>query len=324
MGANRVCALWLAHVSAGGFGAWEPACCQGFLGLPAAFLTEAGAAAGADDDDDDDDDDEALWDELDLADEEGEEGEEEDGWEDGDGEQEQQREQQQGPDSATEADAAVQRMQRQAQEGFARLAAKGFTGQGFGSEEASPAAARLSGPKGFGSISPAAGAAVPSSSALRVFRCAAGLPARQQHALCRASGAGSALCCCLCPVRASPTGCGLRARLTPCSRYAVDAPRVQRAIQDAGLQQRVVQVEELKLADAVLSVKLTPSGKHINLRQAQETATNAGIPLVVAGRSMTGGNLLRSLQPMLSARSSSGKEAGKAGGKEAGSGSKGN
>jgi hypothetical protein len=87
---------------------------------------------------------------------------------------------------------------------------------------------------------------------------------------------------------------------------------VQRAIQDAGLQQRVVQVEDLKLADAVICVKLTPSGKHISLKQAQQTAANAGIPLIVAGRSMTGGNLLRSLQPVLSARSAAGGGKGKA------------
>ncbi len=264
------------------------------------------SAAAEDDGGLDDGDDDALWEELDLADEAGEAGEADaEDWEEEEDDEEQQQqlvpEQQQG---GGQADEAMQRVQRQAQEGFARLAAKGFTGKGFGALEPAPAGAPASsGPRGFGSISaPAAGAG---GSALRLFRCAAPRRAaetrRRRAAQRRDPGLAPA-------AQQQPPPAPARAR-----RYAVDAPRVQRAIQDAGLQQRVVQVEELRLADAVIAVKLTPSGKHINLKQAQQTATNAGIPLIVAGRSMTGNNLLRSLQPVLSARSAAG--AGGGGGK---------
>ncbi len=64
-------------------------------------------------------------------------------------------------------------------------------------------------------------------------------------------------------------------------RYSVEQSKIDQAIRDNGWQGRVVQVDSIQEADAIIAVKLTAGGKHQNLSQVGG-AWVVGIPQYLA------------------------------------------
>ncbi|KAI8464366.1 MAG: hypothetical protein J3K34DRAFT_440770 [Monoraphidium minutum] len=68
------------------------------------------------------------------------------------------------------------------------------------------------------------------------------------------------------------------------------------------MDSRVIVVDQVGSADAVVSVKLTPSGGPVKLLQGWRTATNAGLPFIVVGRKLNPESLKKTLGPLADAK----------------------
>jgi len=111
------------------------------------------------------------------------------------------------------------------------------------------------------------------------------------------------------PPSSSGFGGGPSAPVVRLFNHGVEAARVRRAIEDAGLSSRVALAPTLAEATAIVCVKASPGGKPLPTGQAARTAKNMGVPLVIAGRTMTAATLRRALAPLLAPPSSSSSKA---------------
>jgi hypothetical protein len=82
------------------------------------------------------------------------------------------------------------------------------------------------------------------------------------------------------------------------SRYGIDDLRLYKALDLAGLEGRVVVVDTMQFADAVLTTRNKRTGKAVNLADARRAAQAAGVPLFVL-RAVSAQRVLEALAPLL-------------------------
>uniref|UniRef100_A0A7S3QLX4 Uncharacterized protein n=1 Tax=Dunaliella tertiolecta TaxID=3047 RepID=A0A7S3QLX4_DUNTE len=85
----------------------------------------------------------------------------------------------------------------------------------------------------------------------------------------------------------------------PVFLYCAEVAKTNDAILQLGLEQHVEVVDDLKQAQAVLSVKIGRGGRLNNLQQGKRTASNLGIPFVCVGRRMTQETLLPAIAQLV-------------------------
>ncbi|WIA09299.1 hypothetical protein OEZ85_008706 [Tetradesmus obliquus] len=81
-------------------------------------------------------------------------------------------------------------------------------------------------------------------------------------------------------------------------RYGIDDLRLYKALDVAGLEGRVVVVDTMQFADAVLTSRNKRTGKAVNLAEARRAAQAAGVPLFVL-RAVSAQRVLEALGPLL-------------------------
>jgi ribosomal protein L24E len=81
-------------------------------------------------------------------------------------------------------------------------------------------------------------------------------------------------------------------------RYGIDDLGLYKALDLAGLEGRVVVVDTMQFADAVLTTRSKRTGKGVNLAEARRAAQGAGVPLFVL-RAVSAQRVLEALAPML-------------------------
>ncbi|KAF6262502.1 hypothetical protein COO60DRAFT_612472 [Scenedesmus sp. NREL 46B-D3] len=81
-------------------------------------------------------------------------------------------------------------------------------------------------------------------------------------------------------------------------RYGIDDLRLYKALDLAGLEGRVVVVDTMQFADAVLTTRSKRTGKAVNLAEARRAAQGAGVPLFVL-RAVSAQRVLEALAPLL-------------------------
>jgi hypothetical protein len=82
------------------------------------------------------------------------------------------------------------------------------------------------------------------------------------------------------------------------NRYGIDDLRLYKALDLAGLEGRVVVVDTMQFADAVLTTRSKRTGKGVNLAEARRAAQGAGVPLFVL-RAVSAQRVLEALALML-------------------------